>query len=95
MKVNVAHLAKLVNMPLKPGEVKKLQAGFESTLKAVDKLKELKVSKTKSTFQVTNLTNVWREDKLQPERQLTQKQALSNAKKTYQGYFVVARVINA
>ncbi len=93
MKVNVAHLAKLVNMPLKPDEVKKLQAGFESTLKAVDKLKELPVAKTKSTFQVTNLHNVWREDKLQPERQLTQKQALSNAKKTYQGYFVVPRVI--
>lgn len=88
MKVNAAHLARLINMPLKPGEEKKLQAGFESTLKAVDKLKELAVSKTKSTFQVTNLQNVWREDKLQPERQLTQKQALSQAKKTNKGFFV-------
>ena len=93
MKVNVQHLAKLVNMPLKGEEIAKLQAGFDSTLKAVDKIKELAVAKTKSTFQVTNLTNVWREDKLQPERQLTRKQALANAKKTYQGYFVVPRVI--
>ena len=94
MKVDIQHLAKLVNMPLKAGEISKLQAGFDSTLKAVDKLKELPVTKTKSTFQVTKLQNIWREDKLQPERQLTQKQALSNAKKTYQGYFVVPRVID-
>ena len=93
MKINVQHLAKLVQMPLKPNEIKKLQSGFDSTLKAVDKLKELPVGKEKSTFQVTNLHNVWREDKLQPERQLSQKQALSNAKKTYRGYFVVPRVI--
>ena len=93
MKVNVQSLAKLVNIPLNPGEEKKLQAGFDSTLKAVDKLNRLAAGKTKTTFQVTNLQNVWREDKLQPERQLTQKQALSNAKKTYQGFFVVARVI--
>jgi aspartyl/glutamyl-tRNA(Asn/Gln) amidotransferase C subunit len=94
MKVNVAHLAKLVNMPLKPDEEKKLQSGFDSTLKAVDKLKQLTVGKTKSTFQVTKLNNVWREDKLQPERGLTQKQALSQAKRTYKGFFVVSRVIN-
>lgn len=94
MKVNVSHLAKLVNMPLKPSEIKKLQAGFDQTLKAVNHLNQLPATKTQATFQVTKLQNVWREDKLQPERGLTQKQALSNAKKTYQGYFVVPRVIN-
>jgi aspartyl/glutamyl-tRNA(Asn/Gln) amidotransferase C subunit len=94
MKVNIQHLAKLVNMPLKPAEITKLQSGFDSTLKAVDKLKELSVDKVKSTFQVTKMQNIWREDELQPERGLTQKQALSNAKKTYQGYFVVSQVID-
>ena len=93
MKINVAHLAKLVNLPLKAAEEKKLQAGFDSTLKAVDELKKLQAAKTKSTFPVTKLQNVWREDLPQPERVLTQKQALSQAKKTYQGYFVVPRVI--
>jgi aspartyl/glutamyl-tRNA(Asn/Gln) amidotransferase C subunit len=94
MKINAGHLTQLINMPLKPGEVKKLQAGFESTLKAVDKLKLLKVAKNQATFQVTKLQNVWREDRLQPERLLSQKQALSQAKKTYNGYFVVNRVID-
>ena len=94
MKVNVTHLAKLVNMPLKAEEEEKLQIGFDSTLKAVDELKKLPTAKTKSTFQVTKLQNVWREDVLQPERGLTQKQALSQAKKTYQGYFLVNRVID-
>lgn len=81
-------------MPLKADEEEKLQAGFDSTLKAVDKLKKLIISKTESTFQVTKLQNVWREDKLQPERGLTQKQSLSNAKRTHKGFFVVPRVIN-
>lgn len=94
MKVDVQHLAKLVKMPLKPGEAGKLQLGFDSTLKAVDKLKQLQVDKNISTFQVTKLKNIWREDKLQPKRGLTQKQALSNAKKTYKGFFVVPRVID-
>lgn len=93
MKINVQKLAKLVNMPLKSGEERKLQAGFDSTLGSVDKLKQLKTN-NKSTFQVTKLQNVWREDKLQPERGLTQTQALSNAKRIYQGYFVVPRVID-
>lgn len=95
MKVNVAHLAKLVNMPLKAGEEKKLQSGFDSTLTAVDELGKLPLIKTKSTFQVTKLSNVWREDKLEPERGLTQKQALSQAKRSYQGFFVVPRVIDS
>jgi len=94
MKINAAHLAKLINMPLAKGEDKKLQTGFESTLKAVDKLKELKLTSRAATFQVTKLQNIWRKDKLQPERVLTQKQALSQAKKTYQGYFLVPRVLH-
>jgi aspartyl/glutamyl-tRNA(Asn/Gln) amidotransferase C subunit len=81
-------------MPLNDDEEKKLQVGFNSTLKAVDKLSQLAVGKTKSTFQVTKLQNVWREDKLRPERGLTQTQALANAKRTYKGFFVVPRVID-
>ncbi|MDZ7587353.1 MAG: amidase family protein, partial [Patescibacteria group bacterium] len=41
-----------------------------------------------------NTTNVWREDKLQPERSLTQDQALSQAKKVYQGFFVADHVFS-
>ena len=50
MKVNVAHLAKLVNMPLKPGEIAKLQAGFDQTLKAVAHLNQLPLTKIKLLF---------------------------------------------
>lgn len=94
MKVNIKHLAKLANLTISPKEEKRLSAGFTHTLKSVAKLNQLKLKKTLATFQVTKLQNVWREDKLQPERGLTQKQALSNALKTHHGFFIVNRVIH-
>ena len=74
-------------------EEKTLEKGFEQTLKVIDQLNELDTSQVKPTSQVTGLTNVWREDKVDKSRMLTQKQALSNAKKTHKGYFVVPAVI--
>ncbi len=92
MKVDVQHLAKLTQMPVTPEEERTLEKGFEQTLKVIEQLSELDTSKVKPTSQVTGLTNVWREDKVDKERMLTQKQALSNAKKTYKGYFMVPAI---
>jgi|SRR3989344_1593199 len=93
MKVDVKHLAKLAQMEVTEKEEKTLEKGFEQTLKVIDQLNELDTSQVKPTSQVTGLTNVWREDKVDKSRMLTQKQALSNAKKTHKGYFVVPAVI--
>ena len=93
MKVDVKHLAKLAQMEVTEKEEKTLEKGFEQTLKVIDQLSELDTSQVKPTSQVTGLTNVWREDKVDKSRMLTQKQALSNAKKTHKGYFVVPAVI--
>ena len=92
MKVDVKHLAKLAQMEVTEKEEKTLEKGFEQTLKVIDQLSELDTSQVKPTSQVTGLTNVWREDKVDKSRMLTQKQALSNAKKTYKGYFVVPAI---
>ena len=92
MKVDVKHLAKLAQMEVTEKEEKTLEKGFEQTLKVIDQLNELDTSQVKPTSQVTGLTNVWREDKVDKSRMLTQKQALSNAKKTYKGYFVVPAI---
>ena len=92
MKVDVKHLAKLAQMQVTPEEEKALEKGFEQTLKVIDQLSELDTSKVKPTSQVTGLTNVWKEDKVDNSRTLSEKQALSNAKKTYKGYFMVPAI---
>jgi aspartyl/glutamyl-tRNA(Asn/Gln) amidotransferase C subunit len=94
MKVDVQHLAKLAQMSVSLDEVKKLETGFEQTLKVVAELDELDTKKVKPTSQVTGLTNVFRKDQIDKDRMLTQDEALSNAKKKYRGYFVVPAILS-
>ncbi len=90
----VQHIAKLANLTLTAEEVKKLSDGFNTTLEVVDQLKKIPVDGVKPTFQVTGLTNIWREDVVDEERMFTQEQALLNAKETHAGYFVVPQIID-
>lgn len=92
--VDVKYLARLMQMHLEPEEEEKLQQGFKDTLKTVKVFNELDTKNINPNFQVTGLSNVFRQDKIDKSRLLTQKQALSGAKKTHQGYFVVPRIIN-
>jgi aspartyl-tRNA(Asn)/glutamyl-tRNA(Gln) amidotransferase subunit C len=87
----VKHIAKLANLKLTLKEVKQLQKQLSETLEYVDKLNKLNTSKIKPTNQVTGLTNIYREDKIEPS--FTQEEALSNAKRVYKGYFVSERLI--
>lgn len=93
-KVNIKQVAKLANIPINQQEVSNLQSSLEETLDVISNLKKINTSKIKSTFQVTGLRNVFREDKINKSKTLTQKQALSNAKKTFKGYFVVPNVFS-
>ncbi len=92
--VDVNYLSELAQMPINQKEAKTLKKGFEKTLESVDLLKKLDTTKFKKDFSVTGLLNIFRKDKIDKSRILTQDQALSNANKTYQGYFVVPRIIN-
>ncbi len=87
------HVAQLANIPISDQEAKELANAFGETLEVVDQLQTLDVKKTQPTHQVTGLTNVFRADQVDSEKMLTQKQALKNAAKTHQGYFVVPRII--
>lgn len=92
--VNVAHLAKLTNLPITDEEVAKFSSQFEATLDTIEKLEELDTSKIEATPQVTDLQNIYREDEVDESRMFTQSQALANAKHVHNGYFVVEAVIN-
>ncbi len=91
-KVDINRLAQLSQMTVSLQEAKKLKKGFKEILKTFSDLEKLNTKKISSTFQVTGLKNIFRKDKIDKTRMLTQKQALSNAKKKYQGYFVVPAI---
>jgi len=97
MSVNntqVKHIAQLANIPISEEESNKLAQDFSETLQVVDQLKKADVSQVEITHQVTGFKNVLREDVVKEEQSFTQKEALANAKKTYQGYFVVPYVLH-
>lgn len=78
MKINVAHIAKLANLPLSDEEKSKFEKQLEETLTYVENLKEIETKDVEPTSQVTGLENVTREDIAAPS--LTQEEALSNVK---------------
>ena len=54
----------------------------------MDKLFQLDVSDKEPTDQVTGLSNVFRYDKVDEKKMLSQEEALSNSKRKHNGYFV-------
>lgn len=86
--ISSSKIAKLANIPLKNDEEKLFSQQLTSILDLVSKLQKIETRNITPTFQVTGLINVLRDDEIDKNRILTQKQALSNAKKTHDGYFV-------
>ena len=95
MKVDndlVRHIAQLANLPLTDKEVEIFRPQLEQILCYVDKLAKVDTAGVEPTFQVLdNTCNIWREDKVSGHC-LTQKEALSQAATTHQGYFVADNV---
>ncbi|MEO8581030.1 MAG: Asp-tRNA(Asn)/Glu-tRNA(Gln) amidotransferase subunit GatC [Patescibacteria group bacterium] len=89
----VQHIAQLAQIPLTPHEEKDLEKAFDETLKVIDTLQELDVKNVEPTHQLTGLVNIVREDQIDDVHTLTQEQALSNAKLTHNGFFVVDQLI--
>lgn len=88
---DVAHLAKLANLPLSKQQLKSFSQELSAILKHVQKIDSIDFDTSKTTNQVTSKTNQFRVDAKKPS--LTQKEALSQAKKTHQGYFIVPALI--
>jgi aspartyl-tRNA(Asn)/glutamyl-tRNA(Gln) amidotransferase subunit C len=89
----VHHIAQLANIPVSSDEETKLATQFEETIEVVAHLSELDTTNVEPTSQVTGLENVWREDIVDAKRMFTQDQALANAQKKDNGYFVVSQII--
>lgn len=92
MKLDVKHIAKLANLPISEKEEKKLASALNETLAYFDILKEVDSTKVEPTANVTGLENITRDDT--PQKSLSQEQALSNAKKTHEGFFEVDAILD-
>jgi len=86
--MDVAHVAKLANLPLKSGEEQKFQKQFEETLKTIAVINELDTKGVEPTSQVTGLVNITREDIVDASRILP-------PPKNNSGYFVVPSIFDA
>jgi aspartyl-tRNA(Asn)/glutamyl-tRNA(Gln) amidotransferase subunit C len=94
-KEEVKHIADLAKLPLSGADVDKIAGELSDTISHINILAELnqRIGNLSETSQVSGLKDVFREDVLQPERNLSQQQALSNGKDTHDGYFVVKRIL--
>lgn len=90
---DVKKIAKLANIPISDVQADDLAGGFTKTMKVVDELTEVDVKGVEPTNQVTGLENVLREDEIDPSRIFTQEEALSGAKRTHNGFFVVDQIL--
>lgn len=91
MKIDVVHVAKLANLPIKDGEEKKFEKQLSEILTYVDKLKEVDTKTVAPTSQVTGLENVTREDETTPS--LSEEEALKNTKSKQDGLFKVKAIL--
>lgn len=93
MRADIDHIATLANLPISDGQSEELTKQVGGTVAYVSQLQSLPTDDVTETSQVTGLENVFREDEIDTSRMFTQEEALANAKNTYNGFFVVGRVL--
>ncbi|OGK17603.1 hypothetical protein A2866_04125 [Candidatus Roizmanbacteria bacterium RIFCSPHIGHO2_01_FULL_39_8] len=90
----ITHVARLAHLKLTPELILSFQDQLSSVISYMSKIQSVNTDGVPLTSQVTKLTNVWREDKIDEDRMFTQAQALQNAKKSKNGYFVVKAIFS-
>ena len=88
---DVEYLAHLARIQLTPAELERFSGQLDEVLSYVEKLKKAKTEQAPPTSHVLPLTNVFREDKLQPS--LSNEAALSNTPGREGPYFKVPQII--
>ncbi len=89
-KEQVKHVAKLANLPLTSEEEEKYSQQLSKILEYIDQLNSVDTSDVEPTFNVSEQSNVTREDAT--STCLSQNEALSNVPQKRQGFFVTKGV---
>lgn len=92
-RADIDHIATLANLPVSDEQSEELTRQVGGTVQYVSHLQSLSTDDVTETSQVTGLENVFREDEIDTTRMFSQEEALANAKKTHNGFFVVGRVL--
>ena len=90
---DVKKVAALASLPVSDALAEKFRPQLLSVLGFVGEIGTLDTEGVVETSQVTGLENIYREDVVEESSMFTQKEALQNAKRTHNGYFVVKAVI--
>ena len=91
----VKKIAKLANLTLQDNEEELFAKQFSDTIAVVNELNEIDTTGVEATYQVSGLSNITRPDVVDESRILSQKDALSQARNTHDGFFLVKRVIDS
>ncbi|MBI4065429.1 Asp-tRNA(Asn)/Glu-tRNA(Gln) amidotransferase subunit GatC [Candidatus Gottesmanbacteria bacterium] len=86
----VSHITQLAHLPINEKDMSILASELKKILDLVNTLQNVDTHDVEPTSQVTGLSNVFREDKVTAS--LSQEEALSNAKATHKGFFVVPAI---
>lgn len=90
----VRHVADLAQLKLKRGEVEKFSKQLSDVFEYVNQIAEVETDTVAETSQVTGASIHFREDKINRKNMLSQEEALSGAKQTHNGYFVIKAIFS-
>ena len=88
---DISYVAHLARMRLTDAEKQKISAQLKDTLAYVAKLNELDVSKVEPTAHANPLTNILREDEVQPS--IDRDKVLKNAPEQARDLFIVPKIV--
>lgn len=89
---DVQHLAQLSSLHLSDSELDSLQADLSNILQYVEQLGELDTAGVEPTYQVTDLENVWRDDRVTDDG-VSREQLLALAPDTTDNQVKVPKVL--
>jgi aspartyl-tRNA(Asn)/glutamyl-tRNA(Gln) amidotransferase subunit C len=89
---DVLHLAQLSSLQLSDDEIDSLQVDIGNIVAYIEQLSELNTDGIEPTYQVTGLSNVWRDDSIEDEA-VTREQLLALAPEQQAGAVKVPRVL--
>ncbi|KKP67604.1 MAG: Aspartyl/glutamyl-tRNA(Asn/Gln) amidotransferase subunit C [Candidatus Roizmanbacteria bacterium GW2011_GWA2_35_19] len=90
---DILHIAKLGNLTLNENEIELFKQQLSSVIEYINKLQEVNTEDVEPSSQITGLTDVLREDKINNERTLTSEQALANTKSKEKNLFKVKAIL--
>lgn len=91
-KEDILHIAKLGNLTLTDKEIEIFKKQLSSVIDYINKLQEVDTKNIEPSSQITGLTDVFRDDKIDDQRTLTSDQALANTKSKEGNLFKVKAI---